>query len=77
MEPKQGLQPCGRGVGNGEQPMRATLRILVAAVAALAFLRIAPAITQAQSISTPELTAAAGENAIDLSWNEIENAADA
>ena len=75
MEPKQGLQPCGRGVGNGEQPMRATLRILVAAVAALAFLRIAPAITQAQSISTPELTAAAGENAIDLSWNEIENAA--
>ena len=55
--------------------MRTTPQILVAAVAALALLWIAPAITQAQGISAPELTAVAGEDAIELSWNEIENAA--
>ena len=55
--------------------MRATPQILVAAVATLAFLWIAPAITQAQGISAPELTVVAGEDAIELSWNEIENAA--
>lgn len=54
--------------------MRTTPQILVAAVAALALLWIAPAITQAQDISAPELTAVAGEDAIELSWNEIENA---
>ena len=52
--------------------MYATTRILIA-VAAL--LWSPPAITQAQGIRAPELTAVAGEDAIELSWNEIENAA--
>ena len=56
------------------------LIVVVAVVAAAALLWLVPYASQAQApppsqaISAPTLTAVAGEEAIDLSWNAVENA---